>query len=186
MNVSSSAVGHARPRYNLHMMKYVGWFMVYRIGAGGLFFDLPLWAHETVLKMPLVYNENVSTILGFACVLLAACTTGGTFAGKYKRIPERYEARILSGTLVLLSLILWTTSHIMLAKLFADTSSRPEAQKAVVGLFGKPPALPLTFYLFYAFYLLFHYWLIGFLFLKGAALWLRHLEKEKIENGETR
>lgn len=174
-------VGHERPPYNLHIIKYVGWYMVFRISWGVLFFDLPLWVHESILKTPLAYNDTVSMILGFACVPLAACMTGGIFAGKYKRFPERYEARILSGVLVLLSLAIWASSRMLLMKLFADTGDRPEAQKTVEELFGKPRDMPQAFYLFYAFYLLFHYWLIGFFFVKGAMFWLRVLEKEKRE-----
>jgi len=161
------------------MAKYIGWYLVWRFGVAALFFNVSPRVFEAVFNSPVAYSYSVALLLNFASVVMAAFITGYFFDEKYKRLPIMVEARILTGTLVLLAFIFFATEQLLLVWLYADTAAVPASRTAVEDLFGEPKVFTIGFYIFYAFYLLFHYWLIGWLFTKGAAYFLRLLKKEK-------
>lgn len=168
-------------RYNLYMAKYVGWYMFWRFGCAAVLFDMLPWFSESVFNTPVVYSPWVALFLNFASVVGAAFATGYFFAESYKKLPTVIEARILAGTLIAWALIFFAVEQLLLTWLYVETATIAASRATVEDLFGKPRILTTSFHIFYAFYLLFHYWLIGWLFTKGAACFLCFLKKREIE-----
>ena len=166
------------------MIKYVGWFLLWSVGFSFLFYDLPQGAYKYFFDETLIYSGIAVTGLKLVCFLLAALGTGYSFAETVNRSLDAKEAKFLAGALIAAVTIIFFFQHLLAMRIYEDINGNAVLVTAMEKYVRKPHDPTMGFLTFYAFYFLFHYWMIRWLFVQGALLRLRYL-KYKLTRKET-
>lgn len=159
-------------------IRYVGsfvvsrWFLADLAATGHSFYK---YVYKVPLELPYIVNLSGELI----AVILSAALAGSMFAQDNLSLPCKAAARKFSIVIMTSWAIFYFATQWFVAFELSGAEIDPEIRRYGFHSLNELQALPVSFYVFVVFYILFHYFVIFWSFMGGTKIYLNSLEKDK-------